>query len=203
MGGKKIKLPDPETKGKISVEESIARRRSRRDFTGAPLNLGQLGQLLWSMQGCTGEGYLRAAPSAGATFPLEVFSVVGDSGVEGLDAGVYRYLIEDHEIMLFKEGDLRREIATAALRQFWIPAAPVTILVCADYSRTEGRYGLRGRQYVHMEVGHAGQNLYLQAESLGLGAVGIGAFEEDAIAEMLGVKGALDVLYIMPVGQCR
>ncbi|MFH1434221.1 MAG: SagB/ThcOx family dehydrogenase [Pseudomonadota bacterium] len=187
----------------MTVEESIAGRRSRRDFSGAPLTLGQLGQLLWSMQGCTGAGCLRAAPSAGATFPLEIFAAVGEGGVEGLEAGVYRYHAEDHEIALFMEGDLRRRIAAAALRQLWIPAAPVTIIVCADYSRTEGRYGLRGRQYVHMEVGHAGQNLYLQAESLGLGTVGIGAFDEDAIARMLGVAGALDVLTIMPVGKCR
>jgi len=201
MSSAKIKLPQPDTKGKMTVEEAISKRRCVRDFKEGALTLGELGQLLWAVQGCTGAGCLRAAPSAGATYPLEVFAVVGAGGVEGLKAGVYRYIPDSHEITLHLEGDARQQLSAAALGQDWVLLAPVSLVFTADFSRTTDRYGQRGMRYVHMEVGHAGENLFLQAGSLGLGTVAVGAFTDKSAAEALAIGKPLEVLYIMPVGR--
>jgi SagB-type dehydrogenase family enzyme len=201
MSAKKIKLPEPDTKGKMTVEEAISKRRSVRDFKEGAITLQELGQILWAVQGCTGAGCLRAAPSAGATYPLEIFAVVGAGGVEGLKAGAYRYLPDGHELTLQLEGDVRQQLAEAALGQDWVLLAPVSFVFTADYSRTTGRYGQRGMRYVHIEVGHAGENLFLQAESLGLKTVSVGAFTDKQVAEAIGIGKPFEPLYIMPVGR--
>lgn len=150
-----IPLPMPMSKGKVSVEEAIGKRRSVRTYLSIPLSLRQLSQVLWAAQGITGGGWLRAAPSAGATYPLEVFVVAGHGGVEGLEAGVYRYSVERHGLVLHTAVDHRSKLASAALGQSFITAAPVSIVLCAVFSRTAECYGRRAERYVHMEVGHA------------------------------------------------
>ena len=200
----RVPLPPPRGKGPVSVEEAIAKRRSTREYSREPLSLGELSQLLWSVQGVTDPARrLRAAPSAGATFPLEVYAVVGERGVEGLRAGVYRYDPGTHSLELVVEGDLRRGLASAALGQEWVEEAPVNIVITAIYERTTWRYGERGIRYVHMEVGHAGQNLYLQATALGLGTVAVGAFYDEEVRGVLKLPGDRRPLYIMPVGRPR
>ena len=204
MNGQRIELPEPILKGDTSVEEAIGRRRSRRSFAERALTLRQVSQLLWSAQGATGErGRLRAAPSAGATYPLEVLVAVGDGGVERLPAGIYRYVSSDHSLMKMAEGDARARVARAALEQESLAAAPVDILIAADYRRTTRRYGERGVRYVHMEAGHVGQNIYLQAEALGLATVAVGAFEDEKVAAAFGLPDELKPLYLMPVGHAR
>lgn len=204
MSGKIVKLPSPELKGGMSVEQAIANRRSRRDYNGKrPLRTSQISLLLWATQGCTGAGCLRASPSAGATYPLYIFVVVGKGAVEGIDEGIYEYEHENHQLILKKAGDFRKQLSAAALGQDCVRSAPVSIVMTADYSRTTGRYGKRGIRYVHIEVGHVGQNIYLEAESLGLGTVAVGAFDDGLVEQILGVKGKLSALYIMPVGFYR
>jgi len=194
-----MKLPEIETKGKMSLEEAILKRRSRRKFDERPLDLKQLSQLLWSVQGKLGEKRSRAVPSAGATFPLEVYAVVGN--VEGVEAGLYRYDIEKHAIDLIGEGDLREALCGAALSQKFIAQAPATIVIAADYIRTSQRYGERAERYVHMEVGHAGQNVYLECESLGLGTCAVGAFDDAAVKAFLRIEE--EPLYLLPVGYAK
>jgi len=165
------------------------------------LKLEQVSQLMWCAQGITDRrGMLRAVPSAGATYPLEAYVVVKDGGVEGLGAGVYRYEPEDHSLELVREGDLSEELASACLGQRWVKEAPVNIVITAVYARTTRRYGTRGERYVHIEVGHVGQNVYLQATAMGLGTVAIGAFYDDEVREVLGVPKDEVPLYVMPVG---
>jgi SagB-type dehydrogenase family enzyme len=200
----KVQLPGPRLKGPMSVEEAIQARRSRRDFSGTPLTLEQMGQLLWCAQGVTDAPRLRrAAPSAGATYPMEVFVAVGDQTVSGLSAGVYRYLGGEHALLKLFDGDVRGRVATAALGQDFLAAAPVDILLAADYGRTAQRYGDRARRYVDMEAGHIGQNVYLQAEALGLGTVAVGAFRDEAVAQVFQLPTLLVPLYLMPVGHTR
>ena len=193
-----IKLPQPELKGRISVEEAISKRRSVRDLKPEPIDMAQLSQILWAAQGITGSGWLRAAPSAGALYPLEIYAVVG--AVEGLEAGVYHYDPENHSIRREIEGDLRQQLSNAALRQEPISDAPVDIVITAIYERTRQKYRERATRYVHIEVGHAAQNVYLQAETMGLGTVIIGAFYDDRVKEVLGLKDE-EPLAIMPVGK--
>ncbi len=201
---KPLTLPEPETTGEVSVERAIAERRSRRSFTGEPLTQHQLAQVLWAAQGTTGpRGRKRAAPSAGATYPMELYVAVGTDGVEGMEAAVYRYLPEEHSLQQAFEGDIRSELAEAALGQDFLAAAPVDVLMAADYSRTTGRYGDRGRRYVAMEAGHISENIYLQAEALGLGTVAVGAFNDEAVEDAFRLPRDLDALYVMPLGVPR
>lgn len=198
-----IRLPPPLLRGGMSVEEAIASRRSVRDFTGEPLHLSQLSQLLWAAQGITGRGGLRAAPSAGATYPLEVYVAVAGGGVEGLDGGVYHYSVEKHSLSRHLEQDLRGELSLAALDQEFIAEAPLDIVICARYQRTAWRYGRRAERYVHMEAGHAGENIHLQAEALGLATVMLGAFYDDEVSRVMGLDREVSPLYIIPVGRAR
>ena len=194
-----IELPAPGLKGEMSVEEAIERRRSLRSYDDAPLTLGQVSQLLWSAQGLT-DRRRRAAPSAGAAYPIDVFLAVGPDGVESLAAGVYRYLPADHALELHLEGDVRGQAAEAASGQQFLSQAPVNILLAADYARTAQRYGERAQRYVDMEAGHIAQNLHLQAEALGLGSVAVGAFSDAEVAQTYHLPPELIPLYLLPAG---
>ena len=196
-----IELPNPKLKGKVSFEETVAQRRSVRRYAGEPLSLVELGQILWSAQGITGGRMLRAAPSAGATYPLEIFVLAGQQGVDGLEAGIYQYVAKSHSLRLHKLGDFRTALARAALGQEFIAQAPANIAICAVYERTCNAYGRRGERYVHMEVGHVGENIHLQAVALGLASVEIGAFEDEEVRKVLGAEEQIKPLYIMPVGK--
>lgn len=197
--GSDIELPPPEFKGSMSVEEAIRMRRSMRDFQDNPLSLEQVSQLLWAGQGIT-EGFKRAAPSAGATYPLTLYLVVGEEGVEGLLSGVYEYVPKTHSLVLVKTGDFRQRVATACLGQTFIQEAPVNIVIAAEYERTTARYGERGKRYVHMEAGHVGENIYLQAVALSLGTVVVGAFLDVDLQQVLDLPEEQVPLYVMPVG---
>jgi len=194
-----IELPEPRYDSDISVEETLLKRRSVRDYTGEPLKLWEVSQLLWAAQGITAGWGGRTAPSAGATYPLETYLVVGD--MEGLEKGVYRYNPYRHELQKALDGDKRAELAAAALGQGWVREGAVDIVFTAVYERTTRIYGQRGVMYVHMEVGHAAQNVYLQAEALNLGTVVIGAFYDDQVKRVLNLPDEEHPLYIMPVGR--
>jgi SagB-type dehydrogenase family enzyme len=196
-----IKLPSPISRGKMSLEQAILKRRSIRRFKNEPLTLDQLSQLLWSAQGTTGTGGKRAAPSAGATYPLEIFVVVGNSGIRTLAAGIYHYDVDNHSLTLHQIGDLQQKLADTALGQSSIARCPVDMVVCAIHPRTSYRYGRRGERYIHMEVGHVGQNVALQAVALGLGSVMVGAFEDEEVRKALKLEEQIKPLYIIPVGK--
>ena len=201
--GETVDLPAPETAGDVSVEAAIANRRSRREFGEAALSLRELGQLLWATQGITNQRFgFRSAPSAGALYPLEVFVAVGDPGVEGLDVGVYRYEPDGHYLSLVAPGDVQAELRAAAVDQGVVERAAIDVVITAVDERTTGKYGERGElRYVPMEAGHAGQNLYLQAESLGLSTVSIGAFGDARVRELVGAPENHRPLYVFPVGK--
>lgn len=191
-------LPEVNYTSKTSVEEALSKRRSIRDYKDEPLKLTELSQLLWSSQGITSDWGGRTAPSAGAKYPLEIFAVVGK--VEKLDPAVYRYIPNEHSLIKVKEEDQRNALFSASLHQSPVKEAPVVIVVTAIYQRTMQKYGERGIRYVHIEVGHVCQDIYLQAESLNLGIVEIGAFEDEKVKKVLNLKDE-EPLAIMPVGK--
>jgi len=192
---KEIELPKPRKKGATSIEEALNQRRSVRDYKKGPLSLEQVSQLLWAASGRN--LHRRTAPSAGATYPLEIYLAVGQVG--GLEPGLYHYSISSHSLERAKNQDIRNRLSQAALGQRMIERAPITILITADYGRTTGYYGQRGIRYVHMEVGHVGQNISLQANALSLGTVMIGAFEDEQVKDVLGIEE--EPLYIIPIGK--
>ena len=192
-----VHLPQPRYDSEVSIESALAARRSIRSFQAVPLTLDEFGQILWAAQGITSVSGGRTAPSAGALYPLEVYAVVGN--VEGLDAGIYRYMPSDHRLALHLEGDWRFEVSIAAQGQIWMSEAPAMVVIVADFERTARKYGDRAERYVHIEVGHVCQNVYLQAGALGLGTVIVGAFVDEAVKIRLHITEA--PLAIMPIGR--
>lgn len=207
VSGGTVSLPRPRTvEGDTHVGTAIANRRSRREYGKEPISLGELGQLLWAAQGVTqrnlGTVDFRAAPSAGGTYPLEIFVVPDDPGVEGIDPGVFHYRQDDHELERVRSGSFGSRMQWIAIDQEWVGEAALNIVITALDERTTERYGVRGkRRYVPMEAGHAGQNIYLQAESLRLATVAIGAFRDDHLRSLLAVGEDHRPLYIYPVGR--
>ncbi len=190
-----ITLARPNQDGFMSLERAMSSRRSHRDFSPQALSLEQIGQLAWAAQGQESGGRYRTAPSAGATYPLELFVVTGD--------GLFRYLPADHALEKLAEEDPRAMLAAAAWKQEFVEAAPLTLVFAAEYSRTTLRYGQRGIRYVHMEAGHAAQNVHLQAEALGLGSVAVGAFDDASVGDVLSLPESLEPVYMVTVGYCR
>lgn len=204
MKDKTIKLPEPNKIGKMSVEEAIGKRRSIRDYSDEPLTLKEISQILWAAQGITDPvRKFRSAPSAGATYPLEIYVVVKKNGVRELPEGVYHYNPYTHSVEIVKKGDFSYELYKACLNQEWILKAPVNIVITAVYERTTKRYGERGIRYVHMEAGHVGQNIYLQATALNLGTVAVGAFYDERVEEIVNAKPNERALYVFPLGHKR
>ncbi len=196
-----VVLPKPSLDGKVSVEKAIQQRRTIRDFRETPLSISHLGQLLWAAQGITDpKGQGRSAPSGGARYPLDIYVVVGKKGIEGLEEGLYHYTPANHSISSMNKKDLRNEIGSASLGQMWMTRAPVMFVITAEYRRITGRYGDRGIRYAHIEAGHVGQNLFLQAEALGLGAGIVGAFNDTEVVKVIGISREHEPLLIMPVG---
>lgn len=199
MSENKVKLPESELKGKVSFEETLVKRRSIRKFKKGNLTLQSVSQLLWAAYGITDKDHeLKTTPSAGATYPLIIYCVAGN--VNELEPGVYKYLPEENVLIRVIKGDKRTELMAACLFQKFIKDAQINIVICADFKKTTSVYEERGVMYVHMEAGHSGQNIYLQAEALNLGTVAVGAFNEYEVKKLLKLSDNEKPLYIFPVG---
>lgn len=196
-----IKLPEPVLDGAMSLEKAMTLRRSVRSYSTLPIGLEEVSQLLWSAQGITNERGFRTAPSAGATFPLEMYIVANN--IVGLKKGIYHYSPQNNNIEMLYDGDVSSELMRACLSQSMIVDASVVLVFAAIFERTTTRYGDRGERYVHNEIGHAGQNVHLQAAAMDLGTVVIGAYRDDEVEKILNLGDDIRVLYLMPVGKLR
>lgn len=186
-------LPPPSRSAGASLAEVLAERRSIRSFTDQTLTMSQTGQLCWAAQGSTSPQGYRTAPSAGALYPLEVYLATA--------AGVFRYEPDGHALAVHSEHDRRQALYEAALRQEAVRQAPAVFVMTAVYGRTVEKYGAeRSPRYVHLEAGHAAQNLLLQAVALGLGATPVGAFHDQDVQEALELPADREPLYLIPVG---
>jgi SagB-type dehydrogenase family enzyme len=194
-----ITLPPPRLAGDQSLESLLQQRRSVRAYSDEAMSLEELGQLLWAAQGITHSEGLRTAPSAGALYPLELFLVVGH--VKNADQGIYHYDPKGHRLRQVAHRDIRQPLAQAALSQSWVREAAAVLVFTAVVERTTVKYGQRGIRYVHMEVGHAAQNVFLQAEALGVATVVVGAFDEQAVIEVLDLPSNMQPFMLMPLGK--
>ena len=196
-----VALPAPETKGAVSLEESLNMRRSIRRYKSSPVKLAHVSQILWAAGGLRVDAVgsaSRTFPSAGGLYPLDFYLVAGN--VTGLSAGVYRYLPKRHKLKITMGRDVRKALSSAALGQGSIKNAPFTIVITAAYKKTTWKYGKRGIRFVHMDTGHAGANIVLSASALGLGVVTIGAFNDDQVNKVLKLPKEETALYILPIG---
>ena len=183
------------------MEKAIKGRKTVRDFREKRLSLDDISQLVYAGQGITDSSEnKRAAASAGALYPLDHYILIGENGVEEMEGGVYRYLPREHSLLPIARGDRRREIALTSLSQMWMARASVFFIITAEYRRITGKYGERGIRYALMEAGHVGQNLFLQAEALGLGAGIVGAFHDSEVSNKASLPSKHEPLLIMPVG---
>jgi SagB-type dehydrogenase family enzyme len=197
----RIQLPEPDRTGSMSLERTLDRRRSVRTYTDAPLSLREVSQLLWAAQGLTHPSGYRTAPSAGALYPLDLYLTGGR--IIDLPDGVYHYRPRDHVLVRTGNEDRRADLAAAALNQSWVRTGAVVIAITGVYERSTRKYGDRGLRYTHIEVGHAAQNLYLQAEALDLGTVMVGAFNDGEVRRALGLSDRERPLALLPVGRPR
>ena len=194
-------LPPPERTGTVALEALLQARRSVRAFAPDTLATETLGQLLWAAVGTTGTDRFthRTVPSAGALYPLEAHLLTA--------RGVARYHAQTpaarhaHALEWRQAHDRRSELARAALGQPWVARAPAVIVLTAVPERTAVKYGARAERYVAIEVGCACQNVLLQATALGLGAVPVGAFTDEAVARVLALPAGERPYLILPVGR--
>lgn len=198
-----VNLPDPQIIGNMSVEQAIHDRRSVRRYTNQSLTLHDVSQLMWAAQGITNQTTkFRGVPSAGRTYPLEVYLSIGRGGVKGLNEGVYRYNPFNHSLEQILGNDVRHELSQAANGQPWVKEAPVNIIITGKYQKMIDKYKNESlsTRFVDMEAGHAGQNIYLIAESRNLATVAVGSFKDDRVRQILRIPANETTLYIFPVG---
>jgi SagB-type dehydrogenase family enzyme len=188
----RLDLPLPDRNGEMPLEAALEARRSIRDYRDQELSLEELSQLLWASQGVTSEAGARTAPSAGGLYPLELYVATA--------SGHYHYEAESHRLDVLGSEDLRTLLSEAALSQEAVAGAPAVVVITAVYSRTRAKYGERAERYMHLEAGHAAQNLLLQAVALELAAVPIGAFHDEEVQDLLGIPDDHAPLYLIPIG---
>ena len=176
-----------------TLEDTLSRRRSVRLFSDRALSEDEVLKLCWAAQGVTDPKGHRTAPSAGARYPLELY--VATPG------GCYAYDPPHHRLLRRTEDDLRAALQWAALSQEAVGQSPAVFVVAAQPARTTAEYGHRGRRYVHLEAGHAAQNLLLEATAMGFGAVPIGAFDDARLREVLDLPADREVVYLIPIGE--
>ena len=201
---RRIKLPTPDYRG-IILEDAIRKRRSIRDYRDEAISLKELSNLLFSAQGITGRYLgipLRAAPSAGALYPFEIY--IYAHNIEGLERGIYHYDPLDHYLEFIRKGDFRQDLFKAGLYQNMFLKAPLIFIYVAVFERTTQKYGDRGYRYIYIEAGHIAENVFLESVSLGLGSCVVGAFFDDMINRIIGVDGKREsAIYIQTIGRPR
>jgi len=186
-----IKLTEPKLKGIKSLEQCIFERQSVRSFKDEDIEIEKISQILWAGQGK--KGSKKTVPSAGATYPLELYVVLKRRGI-------FHYDFERNLLKRIREGDFGKDLAKASLHQMFIYEAPLNVIICADFDRTCSSYGKRGEKYVYIEIGHCAQNIELEAVALGLASVPVGAFYDDEVKKVLDLPKNIDPIYIIPIG---
>jgi SagB-type dehydrogenase family enzyme len=201
----RIELPPLTLIPSMTLDNTLRKRKSIRQFSQKPLTLEEVSYLLWASTGIQREEYgyeLRTAPSAGALYPLETY-LIGNN-VDRLSKGVYHYSIKEHTLEELRLGDFREKITSAALGQIMCSECAAVFAWTAIFYRSKWKYHERAYRYVYMDMGHIGQNLALASVSLGLGSCQIGAFFDDEVNTVLAVDGTEEsAIYLSVVGHLR
>jgi SagB-type dehydrogenase family enzyme len=199
--GQRVSLPAASAGWSASFQDVLARRRSVRDYSESPLNLEQVARLLWAAQGVSGVGGLRTAPSAGAFYPLRTY--VFAFRVTGLAKGLYRYAPDSHELETLGRGDRRKRLVQSASGQECASECAIMVLLTADLRRMQREFGDTSRKLAFLEAGHAAQNFLHAATAQGLGAIGIGRFDESIVQQTLELPDTEEPMYLLLAGLPR
>ena len=192
---KVIQLPAPVLHGGMSIAETLSKRESTRNFTSKLLTPSEISQVLWAAQGITRNWGGRAAPSAGALYPLELYLVIRE--------GLFHYMPRTHQLIRVSDQNLIDDLSSAALDQECVRGSPAIVVITAVYERMERKYGRRSERYVKIEAGHVAQNIHLQAVSLALGSVPVGSFNDDQVQKVLNLPANHEPLYLIPLGHIK
>lgn len=198
----KVPLPPFEPERLMTLDTILRERKSVRVYQPKPLTIGQLSYLLWASTGVQRverSFEFRTAPSAGAQYPIETYIIANE--VSDLEPGVYHYGVHSHELERVLVGDVRSQIAAAALGQAMCGSAPAVFAWTAIFARSTWKYGQRAYRYIYLDAGHIAANLALAAVSLDLGTCQVGALFDDEVNKLLGVDGVeKSVVYMSVVG---
>ena len=187
-----LSLPEPQLTGGMPLHHVLLQRRSRREFLERPLTMEQVSQLCWSGQGRIGDTEFRTAPSAGALYPIVLY--VADN------RGVFEYLPERHRLVQRLVSDVRSSLQRVSFGQEYVGSAPLCLAIAFDPGQLSAKYGRRSERYCWLEAGHVAQNILLQAASMNLGSVPVGAFHDGDLAAALQLPPRLRPAYLLPVG---
>ncbi len=195
---KTIKLPEIVFSNDSSIENIILNRRSIRTYSPKTVKIDDVSKLLWAGQGITSSDGLRAAPSAGALYPIELYLV--SYNIEKLEKGVYKYIPQTHSLKLVKIENIKEPLSAAALSQECVKNSMGIIVITAVFERTTRKYGERGRNYVYFEAGCVAENIHLMAENLKIGTVVVGAFYEEKVKAIIGMEKDEIPIALLPFG---
>jgi SagB-type dehydrogenase family enzyme len=202
-GSRRVALTPVDRCGDMSLHEALLRRKSQRRFSDTPISLEMLSCIIWSSSGIQRRemGFaFRTAPSAGALYPIETY--VAANRVTGVDPGIYHYNVKHHLLEEVCAGDLRLDVAHAALGQEMCATAALVVIFTAVFERSTWKYRQRAYRYVYLDAGHMAQNIALASASLGLGCCHIGSMFDGEVNGILGLDGVKEsVVYMSVVGQ--
>lgn len=206
-----IELPRSSRRlGGRRLRDVLRTRRTRRgEFSPHPVTLRQWGALLEQACGLTEQVThpqfpdvvqdLRAWPSGGALYPLEVYLTVLASGE--LERAVHHYQPQTHRLAQLAPSPDPQRLQTLVYADGLWPHASALLVLTAVFARTQLKYGERGYRFVLLDAGHLAQNLLLVAEDLGLAAIPLGGFDDNGLGAVLGLDaGEESPLYAILVG---
>lgn len=192
---KEIKLLPPEFPNKTTLKKVLLNRISTRKFSNQPITIKQLSSLLYFSAGIKENN--RFYPSAGARYPLEIYIV--SLNIQGLSPGIYHYYLKSHSLEYLS--NLKKFNLNECFDQSWTRKVSCFIIITAIFKRTTIKYGDRGYRYILIEVGHLGQNIYLNCEALNLGCCAIGGFVDDKLNDLLDIDGLNEsAIYVFAIG---
>jgi SagB-type dehydrogenase family enzyme len=202
-------LPDPTGESRLTarLHDVLSRRRSAREFASVAIQWEEVAAILWAASGAvSGDAYrkhARTAPSAGACYPIDLYFYLPVAR-GGRSSGPYRYHPEPHAVSLLPTGLPLPTLRAAVAYPDLVERCGLLIFLAAVFSRTTVKYGARGYRFALIEAGHIGQNIYLAATALGLGAVAIGGWDDTTVDRSLGLDGVrASVLYTVALGSIR
>jgi SagB-type dehydrogenase family enzyme len=202
-----LELPQTRAPFSKSLEEALLTRTSARTLAPVPISLAKLAAILHCAYGVTrsNEGTnfprpFRTVPSAGALYPVEIY--FHSSKIDEIPTGLYHYDPSRNAVHRLREENLSAQIASALVEPALAYDASIILFITALFERATFKYGERGYRFTLLEAGHAGQNINLAVNGLGLGSLNIGGFFDRELDELLGLDGvSQSTIYVAAIGQ--
>lgn len=192
----------------IDLWRAMYSRRSLRNYSSKKLQIEDISTVLTYSYGKTGEWRfedysvnLRAVPSAGALYPLNIYALA--CGIDGLEQGLYHYNVRDHALEFLQQGDFLEQLVPAiqAEDNEWLKQAKAVLFITATFFRNQIKYGDRGYRGVLLDAGHLSQNILLSATGLNLAACPLMGCVDDQINDFLEIDGVEEsILYAIAIG---